>query len=310
MGPRRLHHVRAPLLGAALLLLLVAAAAGLTLAVRPTTPAVAPLDPNIPNEQALINAGLSGTPGPGQPAAPVVVDRVLVDGAATYVQYHLVGQASARDFPMLTLSDDQGTRVNAGGGGGFSTSTGWTLPFPLPSWVPWQPPVIRRGYYIVDAPLPATAHAAVLRLDMFGRLGPPTTSETIRVPMDLRALSHQHVSHSRRLMTLNTAHGLTADVEEVTDTHLVLDYSPFGSPRSAALVSSSGRATHLTSLGSECGGVSDINALSCRVIWIFPPQRRGARLTLIIPAFELTGTTPSSSSLVVHGPWRIPFVVP
>jgi hypothetical protein len=82
MTAQRPHRLRTLLLGAALLLLLVAAAAGLALAARPTTVAVAPLDPNIPNEQALINAGLSGTPGPGQPAAPVVVDRVLVDGAA------------------------------------------------------------------------------------------------------------------------------------------------------------------------------------------------------------------------------------
>jgi len=83
MTSQRPHRLRTLLLGAALLLLLVAAAVGLALAARPTTAAVAPLDPNIPNEQALINAGLSGTPGPGQPAAPVVVDRVLVDGAAT-----------------------------------------------------------------------------------------------------------------------------------------------------------------------------------------------------------------------------------
>src|SRR4051794_12818714 len=46
---------------------------------RPASPL---LDPHIPNGQALVAMGLSGRPGPDQPAGPIVVDRVLVDGVA------------------------------------------------------------------------------------------------------------------------------------------------------------------------------------------------------------------------------------
>lgn len=76
-------HRRAPLRAAALLFLLVAAAAALALLVRPAAAAV-PLDPHIPHEQALLDAGFVGVPRPDQPDAPIAVDRVLVDGAATY----------------------------------------------------------------------------------------------------------------------------------------------------------------------------------------------------------------------------------
>jgi len=86
MMTRRLH---APLFVAGLLLLFVAAAAGAALTARPTSTGLA-LDPNIPNERALIALGLSGAPGPGEPTHPIAVDRVLVDGAATYVQFHRV----------------------------------------------------------------------------------------------------------------------------------------------------------------------------------------------------------------------------
>jgi len=90
MVPQRPPHLRAPLLVVGLLMLLVAAAAGIALALRPAAASV-PLDPGIPNEQALIARGLSGMPSPGQPATPIAVDRVVTDGAATYVQFHSTG---------------------------------------------------------------------------------------------------------------------------------------------------------------------------------------------------------------------------
>ena len=76
------------------MLLLVAVAAGIALLTRLAVADV-PLDSHIPHEQALIDVGLSGVPGPDQPTAPIAVDRVLVDGAATYVQFHRTGSLSS-----------------------------------------------------------------------------------------------------------------------------------------------------------------------------------------------------------------------
>ncbi len=167
--PRRRATVR----GAALLLLLVAAAAGISLAVRPVATSV-PLDPHIPHEQALIDAGFAGTPGPGQPTAPFAIDRVLVDGAATYVQYHMAVPVGTPLYPLPALpilADDRGVPVPVFGGDRFSASgvsseSGWTLLFALPAWVPWHPTTVRR-FYVILPPLPAGARAAVLRF------GPP-----------------------------------------------------------------------------------------------------------------------------------------
>jgi hypothetical protein len=68
--------------GLVLLSILVGSA---LLGARVLTQPTVPLEPHIPNEQMLIAQELSGTPGPNQAAWPIAVDRVLVDGAATYV---------------------------------------------------------------------------------------------------------------------------------------------------------------------------------------------------------------------------------
>jgi len=300
MTAQRPHRLRTLLLGAALLLLLVAAAAGLALAARPTTVAVAPLDPNIPNEQALINAGLSGTPGPGQPAAPVVVDRVLVDGAATYVQFHLTGRGAQPNYPTFTLSDDQGDAVT-GGSSGTIDPTGWALPFPLPAWVPWRPSTTWRGVDILG-PLPATAHAAMLQFTIPGSLTRLTTYKTIRVPLDLRALARRRVVHPH---TIVRATSLTLTVQDLDFTHLTYTYALPGNHMAFALhpqlVHGAGRAVSVVEVSSECSG--DAHGTNCSETWAFPPQQLGARLTLTIPTFRDNGQ-------LVRGPWRIPFVVP
>ncbi len=281
------QRLRAALLIAAA----IAAAAGLALATRPTTAAVAPLDPNIPSEQALINAGLSGTPGPGQPAAPVVVDRVLVDGAATYVQYHLMGRNGQPDYPTFTLSDDQGDGV-ASGSSGTMYPTGWALPFPLPAWVPWRPSTTWRGVEFLG-PLPSTAHAAVLQFTIPGSLTSLTTYKTIRVPLDLRALARRHVAHPH---TMARAAGLTLTAQDVDFTHLTYTYTLPGNSQAFTarprLVDDSGRVVSVAAVGGECS--SDAHATNCTETWVFPPQPSGARLTLTIPTFQL----------FVHGAWR------
>jgi len=304
------QRLRAALLGAALLLLLVAAAVGLALAARPTTAAVAPLDPNIPNEQALINAGLSGTPGPGQPAAPVVVDRVLVDGAATYVQFHLTGHGGQPDYPTFTLSDDQGDAV-AGGSNGTVPSSDAALPFPLPAWVPWRPSTIWRGVDILG-PLPATAHAAVLQFTIPGSLTSLTTYKTIRVPLDLRALARRRVANPN---TTVRAASLTLTVQDLDFTHLTYTYAlPGNSDAFAArpqFVNSSGRVVSMIEIRSECSG--SVSGTNCTETWAFPPQQSGTRLTLTIPAFHVAVNHLGRGLQrlrLVRGPWRIPFVVP
>jgi hypothetical protein len=62
----------------------------------------------------------SGTPGPNQPAWPIAVDRVLVDGAATYVQFHRL----TLTIPAFELNTKPGR---------FSTMHGpWHLSFVAP----------------------------------------------------------------------------------------------------------------------------------------------------------------------------------
>jgi len=295
---------RIALLVACLLLLLVAAAPGLALLAPPMS-AGASLDPNIPHERALIDAGLSGTPGTGQPAVPVAVDRVLVDGAATYIQYRIIQPLGTVDDLSPPLADDHGSSLNAGSSG-FLSPPGLTLPFPLPAWLPWRPMVSRRAVTIIDAPLPAAARAAVLRFDS------PGAHETVRVPLDLRVLVHRHFAYPN---TMTRAAGLTFTLQEVSFTHLIYTYvsPPNGAsafvPARLLLNDSAGHAVAVATIGGECAGSSGGPAsMSCSQRVVFPPQRAGARLTLTIPAFSMYSAR--GSQRLLHGPWRLPFVVP
>jgi len=92
-----------------------------------------PLDPAIPNERLLIARGLSGRPAPGQPISPIAVDRVVTDGATTYVQFHTTTALGTSLDPSPSLSDDRGAVVNYGSSTGISPS-GWER-F-LPPWFP------------------------------------------------------------------------------------------------------------------------------------------------------------------------------
>ena len=75
---------------------------------------------------------------------------MLVDGAATYVQFHVTGSAGQGRYPLPlllpTLSDDRGALVNEGTMGSVDPPGG---SLPLPSWIPWRLPVVRRGYAIL-----------------------------------------------------------------------------------------------------------------------------------------------------------------
>jgi len=248
---RRSQHRRALLLSVGLLSLLVAVAAGIALAVRPAAAAV-PLDPAIPHEAVLIARGLSGVPGPGQPTAPIAVDRVVTDGATTYVQFHTAPTTAAGGPPGLSLFpdllDDTGAPINYGGG--LRTSplmSALPMPLPLPSWFPWHPPVVTRGVLALG-PLPPTARAAVLRFRFM-------RGETVRVPLNLAALRRVRAYTGPLVQRA----GLQLRVAAARDTGLVLGYglandsTSFGDLRGVTLRDVRGRAVPLT-LQSSCPG--------------------------------------------------------
>jgi hypothetical protein len=273
--------------------LLVAAAIAVGVEVPMARQPTIPLDPAIPNERLLIARGLAGVPSRGQPSYPIAVDRVVTDGAATYVQFRITGALGRFPNVIPDLYDDTGALVNYGGGAGLSPA-GWTLP--LPSWVPWHPPVVRRGYATLG-PLPLTARAAVLRF---------MNGETVRVPMNLTAL-RQRRAYSGPLVQRN---GLQLQVAAARDTGLVLSFSPFGHPRGVTLADARGRAVPLRDVGSGCSssGFADVH-LACRAVWAYPPQRRSTRLTLVIQSFaaESSGAV---ANVVGAGPWRYTFTIP
>ena len=305
MTPRRSARLRTPLLVVGVLLLLVAAAAGVALAVRPAAAGV-PLDPSIPNEQALIARGLSGVPGPGQPTAPIAVDRVVADGATTYVQFHTApttaatGPAGPPFPPFPDLLDDTGARVNYGGGLHISPPmSALLMPVPLPSWFPWHPPVVTRGVFALG-PLPSTTRAAVLRFNS-------TPGETVRVSLNLAALRRVRAYTGPLVQRA----GLQLRVAAARDTGLVLGYglandsTSFGDLRGVTLRDAHGHTVPLTMQNGACssGGIPDIQ-LACRSVWTYPLQPHGERLTLSIRSFAAT------TSPVGPGPWRLPVVIP
>jgi len=301
MASHRSQRRRALLLGTGFLLLIVMVIASISLVVRPAATGV-PLDPRIPNEQALIVRGLSGVPSPGQSVSPVAVDRVVTDGAATYVQFHMVwsaGRFPALAVPTVSLSDDTGTAASASYGTNINLSPSDWVP-PLPAWFPWHLPVLVRGVMMLG-PLAPTARAAVLHFS--------SSSETVRVPLTLTVLRHVR-AYSGPLVQRN---GLQLRVAAARDTGLVLDFSPFGIPRGVMLTDARGRVVPLRAMFRACSGsgFADVR-LACRWVWAYPPPRRGARLTLTIRSFAADSPSADPPGAVVNtvgaGPWLLPVV--
>jgi len=306
MTPRRRAPSRAALPSTSLLLLLVAAATGGTPPAHPAA-ADAPLDPGIPNEQLLIARGLSGAPGPGQPAAPLAVDRVVTDGAATYVQFHSTAPLGNDPDILPQLYDDTGALVNYGDMGSYTGGVpGWARL--LPPWFPWHPsPGPLRGV-VTLGPLPPTARTAVLRffITNAGTSGRAAT-ETVRVPLNLAALRRQRTY----VGPLAQRAGLQLRVAAARDTGLVLGFSPFGEARDVTLTDAQGRAVPLRIVAAGCSvsGFADVAPRTCRQAWAYSPQASGARLTLTIGSFSATPNA-AVSNAVGAGPWRLPVVIP
>ncbi len=339
--PRRRTLLRA----AALPLLIVAAAAALALLVRPAA-TVVPLDPHIPHAQALLDAGFAGVPRPDQPDAPVAVDRVLVDGAATYVQYHMAVPVGTPLYPMPALpilADGRGVPVPVSGGDRFSTgdvspAAGWTLPVALPAWLPWHPTTVRR-FYAALPPLPARAATLRFCLNVGQRGCSPV--ETIYVPLDPRAAALRHRAHPG---TTARAAGVTLALRDLGVTHLTYTYTyaPHGGPSYPALPrinlptpgrdvftplrdalrDASGRAVPTVARPTVCA--TGPRVLRCAITLVFPPQPRGARLTLTIRAVQLdplglrgarlgspkVQLGPPTAPRPTRGPWLLPVVIP
>jgi len=337
--PRR----RVPLRAGALLFLLVAAAAVLALLVRPAA-AVVPLDPHIPHAQALLDAGFAGVPGPDQPTTPVAVDRVLVDGAATYVQYHMGVPIGTPIYPLPafpTLADDRGVPVPVWGGDRFSTedissAAGWTLPVALPAWVPWHPTTVRRFNAVLPPPPPPPPGAILrFRLTAGPRGGPPV--ETIYVPLDPRAAALRRLAHPG---TTARAAGVTLALRDLGATHLTYTYT-YAHPYPAvsridlptpgrdvftslrdALRDAAGRVVPAVARPTICA--TGARVLRCATTIVFPPQPPGARLTLTIRAVQLdplgflkARPGPLKAQLgppilprPTPGLWRLPVVIP
>jgi len=291
---------RVPLLVAGLVLALVAVAAGVSLAARPATAGV-PLDAGIPNGRVLIARGLSGVPGRGQPIAPIAVDRVTTDGAATYVRFHSTVPLGGSVDPFPQLYDDTGTVVNYEGGASYDDG------------VPWWARLLSRAFPRLGSsgptrgvatlgPLPLTARAAVLRFGV-------GNGETVRVPLNLAALRRVHPYAGPLVQRA----GLQLRVVAARDTGLVLGYAPFGYTRDSdvTLTDARGHTVPLRTTGSGCamGGFPDVAPLACRQVWTYPPQRQGARLTLTIRSFTATPSAGVANALGA-GPWRLSVVVP
>jgi hypothetical protein len=270
--------------------------------VRPGGQPAIPLDPAIPNESVLIARGLSGVPAPHQPNTPIAVDRVIADGTATYVQFHLLAPPAPHADYVPELFDNSGAFVNADGRSSALTPQ-WALPIlarvpvsALPSWLPWRPPVVLRGVAILGA-LPLTAHAAVLYFQ---------NGETVRVPLDLSALRRSRVYRG----PLVRQGELAMQISTARDTGLTVDYAPLGVMRRVTLTDAHGRMVPLRLVVTDCSGPRVTgSALACRGMWAYPPQRHGTRLTLTIGAFDTTGQGALAQKMP-GGPWHVSLTSP
>jgi len=263
----------------------------------------APLDPNLPNEQALIARGLSGVPGSDQPTQPVAVDRVVVDGAQTYVQYHItdhmdwLGPGFGAD-PLPVLTDDRSIPVaQKGAAGSLWMERGLA---PIPSWLPWRPPTIRRGDLIMGS-LPAAAHGAILRF---------AGGESVHVPLDLHPLATLRVSHPRARAQ---AYGIVLTTPEVSDSYLGYAYTlparTSAAPWPMWLATATHRVLPVVASGSACQ--TGPRGTRCQGVVTFPPQRPGTRLIFTIPTFEVEATDGwRGRTGPLPGSWRLMVIAP
>ncbi len=260
----------------------------------------------VPNAQALVAAGLTGRPAPKEPGWPVAVDRVLVDTTATYVQYH-ISDVPHDGRPTVALFDDAGHAYPGGSG-----SSGYR---PIDQLLPWRSPEQHLDQF---PPLRPSAHAAVLRFSVDSRV-----VETVRVPLALSALrSAGRTSHPG--VTAN-ALGFRATLVEVTHGVAVSHLSYTFDPRPGLVRLGQGLSPEVTAVTAKHGQRLDQQVIgtwnteclpwtrprSCT--WTttglpFASVPSGAHLTLTITTLDING--PRGQDRLIHGVWRLPFVMP
>ena len=182
---RSIWHRWRVLLAILLAALLMAAIPGAAILLVRTQPGpAADLYPYPPNARQLIALGLTGQPGARAQGVPVAVDRVLVDGTQTVVQFHLAAQESGRpvSLPQIVLRDDTGQsyqeREGGIGGGALAPDRMGFLSGLLAA---FGPAANERGF-AAFASLPAGTHTAILRIAYGSRI------QFLRVPLNLAAL--------------------------------------------------------------------------------------------------------------------------
>jgi len=157
----------------------------------------------VPNEQALIAAGLSVTPDRQQPKVPVTVARLLVDGQHTYLIYYYTDNTAHTLVDHTTVLDQDGRDYTDYPNGDFPDNEAdlcneVTSDHPLFQFHQAAP---SRRVNCLDTlrPLPPATKEVVLRIQ-FG-IEPPQgafhllTTEVIRMRTDLRGLpayEHRH----------------------------------------------------------------------------------------------------------------------
>ncbi len=258
----------------------------------------------VPNGRALVVAGLTGQPAPGQPRRPVTVDRVLADTTATYVQYD-IPDVPHDGRPLVALFDDRDRAYTSG-----ADSSSYR---PIDQLMPWRPPEAHLAQF---APLHPDARAAVLRFSVDGQV-----IETVRVPMNLGALRlasrviHPNVTTTSRAVTV----AVTAVTRGVVVSHLTYTITP--PPALArlgqlfefadvALTDPQGRRLDTVGVGTWGTGRW---CVSQRCIWTttgypFVSARPGTHLTLTLATLEID--KPQAQTRLVPGMWRLSFVMP
>jgi hypothetical protein len=290
--------------GAVVLVAVVAGALSLIVLVAHTAP-ITTVEDQIPDEPALLAAGLSGVPAPHQPSGPLQVDRVVVDALHTYVSYHYTidpGNGFV-PLPILSLYDGRGRFVSASGATRCErTGTAWAIP----PWLPWRPSATIHCLDQEDTPMPVTAQAAEVELDP--QLAPvvlpgfpaPSRLETVRVPLTLTGLLHERATQPQ---ILTTSRALSLTLAAVTNgpafSEVTFSFqSPVQRIDRAMLRVESGAGAPVQLQDPIC------DERACTQAGAFATQRTGARAIITVSRVK------AGSSAAVTGSWQFAFTMP
>ena len=305
-------------LAALLAALLLAAIPGVAiLLVRAQPGTAADLYPYPPNARQLIGLGLTGQPAAGAQDVPVAIDRVLVDGTQTVVQFHLAAQESGKQvvLPQIALRDDAGTlyQESEGGIGGGALAPD-RMGFLSGLLAVFSPPARERGF-AAFASLPAGTHAALVRVAYGAR------TQFVRVPLNLTALRR---IASKQLPPIVSALGTSVRVTGLVRVAIseqidyTVDLPPLsGLPRvQNALYGAGGGRLWPTAGQMSCDPRQQppgrtLYRIRCAISWSFPALPAGTPLTIAVslaPSRDKTGA--KILGALAHRTWTVRMVTP